>query len=106
MQRARAAQLPPFLYMSDPLYLILGVVIIAKEIALLYYHRMMPFILRVGTVVPGIGLGMIWLLFYFFEIYIPIDIRVQVGGYGLLTFFIWNGIFLFVTRGQHRRDIL
>ena len=84
-------------------HITLALLILWKELVLVYYHRVMPVTARVAVSIPGIGLAVIYILFQFYGSYIPEEIRVSVLSWSLVIFFIWNGLFAFFTRDQHRK---
>ncbi len=86
-------------------YIILAAIILWKEFVLWYYHRVMPPLLRAAMVVPGLALAVMYIVFQFGESYLPMAFRVFVDHDILAVFFVWNGIFLYVTRNQHRKDV-
>lgn len=86
-------------------YIILAALILWKEFALWYYHRVMPPLLRAAMVVPGVALSIAYVIFQFGEGYLPVAFRAAVSHDILFVFFLWNGIFVYFTRDQHRRDV-
>ncbi len=86
-------------------YIALAILVLAKEIALWYYHRVMPPLLRIAMIVPGVALAMVYAVFQFGESYLPLEFRAFMLRDLLFVFFLWNLVFVWLTRGQHRRDV-
>ena len=84
-------------------YIILAALILWKEFALWYYHRVMPPLLRAAMVVPGVMLAIAYVIFQFGEAYIPMEFRSAVARDILFVFFLWNGVFVYFTREQQAK---
>ncbi len=86
-------------------YIALAILVLVKEIALWYYHRVMPPLIRVAMIVPGVALAVVYGVFQFGEQYLPMDFRHSMTQDILFVFFLWNLLFVWFTRDQHRKDI-
>lgn len=86
-------------------YIVLAVIVLAKEFVLWHYHRVMPRLVRAAIVIPGVALAFAYFVFQFYEADIPMDFRSAIARWILTVFFIWNGLFLYYTRDQHRKDV-
>ncbi len=86
-------------------YIALAILVLVKEIALWYYHRVMPPLLRFAMIVPGVALAMVYAVFQFGESYLPLEFRAFMLRDLLFVFFVWNLVFVWLTRGQHRKDV-
>ncbi len=85
--------------------LALGLIILWKEFSLWYYHRTIPPIMRLASVVPGMILAILFLLFAAFQQYFSPAYQDAIIHDTLFLFFLWNGVVLIVTRGQHNKLI-
>ncbi len=80
-------------------YIVLAAIVLAKEFVLWHYHRVMPRLVRAAIVIPGMALAFMYLTF---QLYGDSD---AISTWILAAFFVWNGLFLFYTRDQHRKDV-
>ncbi len=86
-------------------YIVLTAIILWKEFTRWYYHRVMPPLVRAAMVVPGVALAVVYVVFQFGEAYLPLTFRAFMARDILFVYFLWNGVFVFITRGQHRKDV-
>ncbi len=83
-------------------YIVLAAIIVAKEFILWHYHRVMPRLVRAAIVIPGVALAFVYVTL---EFYGDGTIASDIATWILLAFFAWNGLFLYYTRDQHRKDV-
>ena len=86
-------------------YLLLVGLILLNQGATWYYHRVMPPLLRAAMVVPGVALAVVFIVFHFGEQFLPMVFRHAMTQDILFVYFLWNGVFVFITRNQHRKDV-
>lgn len=83
-------------------YLPLGLMVLWKEFVLWYYHRTMPPALRFASVLPGLGLGVMFLLMAIPGLGLGRAYEDAFIHNGLFFFFLYNGVLLMLTRNQHK----
>ncbi len=81
-------------------YLLLAALILWKEFVLWYYHRVMPPLVKAALVVPGVALAVVYIIFSLGGV--DPQFHEFVSHAMIAVFFIWNGLFVFFTRDQHR----
>ncbi len=68
----------------------------------------MPLSLRLAVIIPGVLLGAAYAVFGIYEVLgsqLDAELRTQVARALALLYFIWNSVFLAMTKDQHRKDI-
>ncbi len=83
-------------------YIVLAALILWKEFVLWHYHRVMPPIVKAAIVIPGVALAVSYTIFQFYEDVLPLAFRHAMTHDILFVFFVWNGLFIFFTREQHK----
>ncbi len=83
-------------------YIVLAALILWKEFVLWRYHKVMPPIVKAAIIIPGVALAVSYTIFQFYEQLLPLHFRHAILNDILFVFFLWNGLFIFFTRDQHK----